>query len=234
MKISIITLFPKMFSYLFIEGIVAKAIKNKLVTIEIINLRDYAVDQRKTVDASPYGGGPGMLMSIEPLFNAINSLKQNSNFKNILTIFPSPKGEIFNQKIAWQLSTLEYIIIVCGHYEGIDERILFLIDKEISIGDYIITSGNLSAMIIVNCILRLIPGVLGNKNSLLTESFSNGLLKYPQYTIPNSFNGMKVPDVLTSGNHRNINKWRQEQSENITKLKRPDLYKKYILNSKKK
>ena len=225
MRIDIITLFPDIFFGPFNESIIGRARAQELVEINTINLRDFAHDERGTVDDKPYGGGPGMLMKPEPVFEAVESLRT----ENSLVILTSPQGEVFKQKIARELSKHEHLIFVCGHYEGVDERIrVGLVDREISIGDYVLTSGNLAAMAISDAVIRLLPGVLGSDESKEEESFSNGLLEYPQYTRPPEFRGMKVPDMLLSGNHGKIAEWRNEKALERTKMKRPD-----ILNKQK-
>lgn len=223
MRIDIITLFPKIFFGPFDESIVARARKQGLVEINTVNLRDFANDKRGTVDDKPYGGGPGMLMKPEPVFDAVESIKTDES----LVILTSPQGEVFNQKLARELSLKKHLIMVCGHYEGIDERVkLGLVDREISIGDYVLTSGNLPAMVMTDAIVRLLPGVLGSPESELEESFSEGLLEYPQYTRPPVFRGMEVPEILFSGNHAEIARWRKLESEKMTAERRPDLIKK--------
>lgn len=225
MQVDILTLFPDIFYGPFSQSIIARAISKKLITINTVNLRDYTYDKHKSVDDTPYGGGPGMLMKPEPLFDAITSRKESDSY----IILTSPRGEVFNQSIAKELSLKSKLIIVSGHYEGVDERVIDnLIDREISIGDYILTSGNLAAMVIVDSIARLIPGVLGDDESSKDESFENNLLEYPQYTKPSDFRGLKVPDVLLSGNHKLIQKWRTEKAIEITKKNRPDLYEKFV------
>jgi tRNA (guanine37-N1)-methyltransferase len=220
--IDIITLFPDIFFGPFAESIIARAIKNGLVKINTIDLRDFTDDKRRTVDEKPYGGGPGMLMTPDPLFKAIESLKKNES----KVILLSPQGKVFSQSMAMDLSLEKHLILVCGHYEGIDERVReSLIDIEISIGDYILTSGNIPAMAVVDSVVRLIPGVLGSSESSETESFSEGMLEYPQYTRPEEYRGMKVPDVLLSGNHQEIANWRKEEALSRTEKRRPDLLK---------
>jgi len=221
-KIDILTLFPESFFGPFAESIVKRAIEKDLVEVNAVDIRNYCHDQRKTVDDKPYGGGPGMLMKVEPLSEAIEDLK-TAETKVILT---TPQGEVFNQSIAEELSQEKHLVFVCGHYEGVDERIReTLIDRELSIGDYVLTSGNLPAMVMSDAIIRLRPGVLGDDLSSVDESFSDGLLEYPQYTRPVEFRGLKVPDVLLSGNHKEIAEWRQQQAEERTRKVRPDLLK---------
>ena len=220
MKIDILTLFPEMFDALN-HSILARAQKNNLLTINVINIRDFSKDNNKRCDDYSYGGGAGMIMTAQPLYDAIQSVKTENSF----TIYLSPKGKLLKQDLVKQISqNYEHIILVCGHYEGIDERIIELcVDEEISIGDYVLTGGELPAMVLIDSIARYIPSVLGNKDTTEEESFSTGLLEYPQYTRPSEFMGLKVPEVLLNGNHKEIDKWRKEQSLNITKKRRPDL-----------
>jgi len=195
------------------------------VEVNAVNLRDYTHDKRGTVDDKPYGGGAGMLMKVEPLFEAVEDLRK----ENTLVLMTSPSGEPFNQKMAHELAAKEHIMIICGHYEGVDERVReALVDREVSICDYVLTSGNLPAMVMVDAVTRLLPGALGSPESEVDESFENGLLEYPQYTRPPVFRGMAVPEVLLSGNHAEIAKWRREQSEQRTAGRRPDLLNKKI------
>lgn len=220
MRIDIITLFPDIFFGPFKESIIGRAIKQGRVVINAVNLRNYTHDERGTVDDKPYGGGPGMLMKVEPLFEAVEALRTERS----LVILTSPQGERFEQAMAVEMAAHEHLIIVCGHYEGVDERVrAALIDREISIGDYVLTSGNLAAMVITDALVRLLPGVLGSDESSVDESFANGLLEYPQYTRPAEFRGMKAPEVLLSGNHAEIAAWRLRQSEERTRQRRPDL-----------
>jgi len=220
LRIDIITLFPDIFFGPFKESIIGRAVKQGLVEINAVNLRNYTHDERGTVDDKPYGGGPGMLMKVEPLFEAVEDLRTEQS----LVILTSPQGERFNQKMAVEMTAHDHLIIICGHYEGVDERVrAALIDREISIGDYVLTSGNLAAMVMTDAIVRLLPGVLGSDESSVDESFANGLLEYPQYTRPVEFRGMKVPEVLLSGNHAGIAAWRLKQSQERTRQCRPDL-----------
>ena len=220
MRIDIITLFPGMFRGPFDESIVARARTQGLVQINLVDLRDFTHDAHRTVDDKPYGGGPGMLMKPEPLCEAVESLRKEGS----KVIFTSPQGEPFTQRIARELAREEHLIIVCGHYEGIDERALELLaDREVSIGDYVLTSGNLPAMVMTDAVVRLLPGALGSSQSEIEESFSEALLEYPQYTRPAEFRGLKVPEVLLSGDHGAIAKWRCKKAEERTGLRRPDL-----------
>ena len=218
MKIDVITLFPSMFEGFINESIIKRAIHSNLVDINIYNLRDYSPYKNGQVDDYQFGGGPGMVLMCEPVFNAIESLKR----PNSTVIMLTPSGEVFTQKVALSLSKLEHIILLCGHYEGFDERIKSVVDMEISIGDYVLTGGEIPAMVICDAITRLIPGVI-NSDSLTTESFSDGLLDYPVYTRPENFRGMSVPTVLLSGHHANIDKYRYGERIRITKEKRKDL-----------
>lgn len=219
-KIDILTLFPNMFSPLF-ESIIGRAKDSGKLEINIIDIREFSKDKHKKCDDTPFGGGAGMVMTAQPIFDAINSVIT----KKSKLIYLSPKGEVFKQEKAVELSKEEHLIFLCGHYEGIDERILDIFKPlEISIGDYVLTGGELPAMVVVDAIARNIEGVLA-RNSLDEESHSNGLLEYPQYTRPQVFQGLEVPEVLLSGNHEEIRKWREQKSIEITKLRRGDMLK---------
>ena len=218
MKIDILTLFPEMFSPLN-SSILKRAVDNGILEFNVINIRDFSLDKHKKCDDYPFGGGAGMLMSVQPLYDAIKSVKD----ENSKIVFPSPKGKVFNQGKAKELSKYNHLIFVCGHYEGVDERIFQLFDmEEISIGDYVLTGGELPSMVIIDCLSRFVDGVI-SKESLESESFENGLLEYPQYTRPAEFMGLSVPDVLLSGNHQEVDKWRREQSLKKTANTRSDL-----------
>ena len=222
MKIDILTLFPGMFDSLK-ASIIGKGIKSKTIEINTINIRDYATDKHGRVDDTPYGGGAGMVMKPDVVYDCYESIKKSKDTK---TIYLSPKGKVLNQEKAKELSKEKHIILLCGHYEGIDQRVLDkIVDEEISIGDYVLTGGELPAMVLVDCIARLIPGVI-NEDSIKEESFSEGLLEYPQYTRPEIFEDMRVPEVLLSGNHQEISKWRKQEAINMTKKKRPEILKK--------
>ena len=222
MKIDVLTLFPAMFAGPLDESIVKRAREAKLLDLKIHNLRDWTHDRHKTVDDKPFGGGPGMLLKVEPLFEAIESL-QREKTKVILL---SPSGRKFTQEIARELSQEKDLLLVCGSYEGFDERVReALADDELSIVDYVLTNGARPAMVVIDAVARLLPGVLGDDESSHDESFSAGLLEYPQYTRPAEFRGMKVPDVLLSGNHAEIEKWRCGQAKLRTEKQRPDLLK---------
>jgi tRNA (guanine37-N1)-methyltransferase len=220
MKIDVLTLFPGMFTGPLDESIIKRARNAGLLELRMFNLRDYAHDRHKTVDDRPFGGGPGMLLKPEPIFEAVEEIAGPGT----QVILMSPSGRTFNQDIAATLSKLEHILLISGHYEGFDERVREqLADDELSIGDYVLTNGALPAMVVVDAVARLIPGVLGDDESALDESFSHGLLEYPQYTRPAEFRGLKVPDVLLSGNHEQIASWRAEQARLRTEQRRPDL-----------
>ena len=218
MKIDILTLFPKMFDNFLTESIIKRAITDNKVIINIHNIRDYSKDQHKKVDDYPFGGGEGMVLMPQPIFDAVNDLKTDDSYVILMT----PQGIKHNQKKAYELKEKKHLIIICGHYEGFDERIRTLADLELSIGDFILTGGELASMVVTDSIVRLIDGVI-DTNSHLNDSFNNNLLDYPVYTRPADYNGMKVPDVLLSGHHENIKKWRYEQSLKKTKERRPDL-----------
>lgn len=221
MRIDILTTLPEMFKSLN-YSILGRAIQNKKLEVNVVNIRDFSKDKHKKTDDTPFGGGAGMVMTCQPIYDAINSVKN----ENSVIVYMSPKGKKFNQQIVEQMSKLEHIIVLCGHYEGIDERILQIFNvTEISIGDYVLTGGELPAMVFTDAVSRYIEGVL-NSDSIKEESFSNGMLEYPQYTKPQDFMGYKVPDVLISGNHKLIDEWRKQKSLEITKQKRPDLLKK--------
>ena len=220
MKIDVLTLFPGMFPGALDESIIKRACESGRLRLGIHDLRDYTHDRHRTVDDRPFGGGPGMLMKPEPLFEAVEALRGEKT-RVILT---SPAGRLFRQEIARELAAEEHLLLVCGSYEGFDERVRQgLADDELSIGDYVLTNGALPAMVIIDSVTRLLPGVLGDDESSQDESFSGGLLEYPQYTRPAEFRGMTVPEVLLSGDHAAIEKWRREQAEVQTRQRRPDL-----------
>ena len=220
MKIDVLTLFPGMFPGPLDESIIKRACESGRLRLGIHDLRDYTHDRHRTVDDRPFGGGPGMLMKPEPLFEAVEALRGEKT-RVILT---SPAGRLFRQQIARELAAEEHLLLVCGSYEGFDERVRQgLADDELSIGDYVLTNGALPAMVIIDSVTRLLPGVLGDDESSQDESFSGGLLEYPQYTRPAEFRGMTVPEVLLSGAHAAIEKWRREQAEVQTRQRRPDL-----------
>ena len=212
MKIDILTLFPEMFQGFLNSSIIKRAIEDKKIEVNLVNFRDYSLDKHKRVDDYPYGGGAGMVLMCEPIFRAIEDIKTD----DALVVMMSPTGKRFNQNEAVALSHTKHLIILCGHYEGFDERIRSIVDMEISIGDYVLTGGEVPAMVIVDAVSRLIPGVI-SEESLDSESFNDGLYDYPNYTKPALFRGMKVPDVLLSGHHENIDKWRMEERIKRTK-----------------
>ncbi|TCS79211.1 tRNA (guanosine(37)-N1)-methyltransferase TrmD [Tepidibacillus fermentans] len=221
MKIDILTLFPEMFTGVLQSSILKKAQDKEVVTISTINFRDYSTNKHKTVDDYPYGGGHGMVLKPEPIFSAVEAIP---HYEQARIIMLTPQGEKFSQKKAEELSKEKHLIFLCGHYEGFDERIReHLATDELSIGDYVLTGGELAAMVIIDSVTRLLPGVLGNEGSVETDSFSLGLLEYPQYTRPEEYRGWRVPDILLSGHHQNIEKWRKKESLKRTLLRRPDL-----------
>jgi tRNA (guanine37-N1)-methyltransferase len=219
MKIDVLTLFPEMFAGPLDVSIVARARKTGLLDLQIQNLRDWTHDRHKTVDDRPFGGGPGMVLKPEPIFEAVEALANEKT----RVLMMAPTGRPFTQKIARELATAEHLLLLCGSYEGFDERIRTLVHDELSIGDYVLTNGALPAMVIIDAVTRLILGVLGDDESAHDESFSHDELEYPHYTRPAEFRGMKVPEVLMSGNHAEIEKWRREQAQLRTKERRPDL-----------
>ena len=220
MKFSVLTLFPDMFSPLK-ESIIGKAIEDKKIELNLINIRDFSKDKHKKVDDTPYGGGAGMVMKADVVYDAYEHIKD----EKAKVIFLSPQGKTLNQNKVKELATEEHIILLCGHYEGIDQRVIDeIVDEEISIGDYVLTGGELPAMVLIDSVSRYVEGVL-SKDSIKEESFTNNLLEYPQYTRPEIFHGIKVPEVLLSGHHENIKKWREEQSLKNTLRKRPKLLK---------
>lgn len=220
MKIDIVTLFPDMFTGFLNESIISRAIKNNYVEINIVNLRDYSTDPHKRVDDYSYGGGSGMVLMPDPVFRAVDDLKK----ENSKVLLMTPQGKTYNQKTAYELTNEEHLIIICGHYEGFDERIRTLADFEVSIGDYVLTGGEIASMVITDSVVRLLDGVI-KADSHLNDSFNNDLLDYPVYTHPEEYRGMKVPEVLLSGHHENIKKWRLEEQIKRTKKRRPDLIK---------
>lgn len=223
MKIEIISLFPEMFSPLF-SGILGDAVEKGLIQINITNPRDFSQDKHKHVDDYPFGGGAGMVMAVDPIARAIEAVDPEHK---CLRIFMSPRGKTFEQKDAIELAGAENLLFLCGSYEGVDQRAIdMFIDREISIGDYVLTSGELAVQVVVNAASRYVEGVLGSMESLSEESFTNGLLEYPQYTRPAVYRGVAVPDVLLSGNHAEIAKWRRAESIKVTKKMRPDLLEK--------
>ena len=239
MRIDILTLFPQMFESPFSVGIFKRAVDQGLVRLEVHNMRDYAHDKHLTVDDYPYGGGAGMVLKPEPIFEAVEAVKSNIALKQevsgVSVILLSPRGRLFSQQIAQELSKYSNIILICGRYEGVDERVCeYLVTDEISIGDYVLSGGELAAMVVVDAVVRLFPGVVGSEDSLMDESHTSGLLEYPQYTRPAEFRGWSVPEVLLSGNHAQIAKWRREQALVRTSKRRPDLLERASLSSEER
>jgi tRNA (guanine37-N1)-methyltransferase len=226
MKIHILTLFPEMFQ-VFNHSIINRAVQNEILSINTVNIRDYSTNKHKKVDDYPYGGGAGMVMTPQPIVDCINAVKAVNKGK---VIFLGPRGKTFNQETANELSMEEELIFICGHYEGIDERVYKHIDEEISLGDFVLTGGEMACIPVVDSICRLIPGVLSTSESFMEESFYDGVLEYPQYTRPECYEGESVPEVLLSGHHENVRKWRRMQSLKLTQERRPDLFKKLKLS----
>ena len=225
MRFDILTVLPGLFDCFLREGIIGKAVSSGRVKVNVVNIRDFAFDKHKVVDDVPYGGGPGMVLKPEPIFRAYDELTKEGDKPYVL--LTEPWGERFNQQMAVQLSNKKRIMIICGRYEGVDERVKALVDKEVSIGEFVLTGGELPAMVIMDAVIRLIPGVLGNVESLKADSFMDrGLLGYPNYTRPAVFRGMKVPDVLLSGHHKRIELWRKEQSLRKTLERKPEIIEK--------
>ncbi|MHB1391997.1 MAG: tRNA (guanosine(37)-N1)-methyltransferase TrmD [Clostridia bacterium] len=230
MRIDILTLFPEMFEAVLKESIIGRAEEKELIELQFHNIRDYSENKHRKVDDYPYGGGLGMLMQCQPIFSAAEDIKAMLG-KKPYTILMSPQGRTFDQAKAMELSSYENLMIICGHYEGIDERVTeALVDEEISIGDFVLTGGEIAAMAVVDAACRLVPGVLKEDASHMVESFSDGLLEFPQYTRPPEFMGMEVPEVLLSGHHENIEKWKRYQSLKRTFEKRPELLDKAVLS----
>lgn len=232
MRFDILTLFPQMVDTVLESSIIGRARENGLITVCTHDIREYTLDKHKKTDDTPYGGGKGMLMSTQPICDCYDAVCKNLPEGTKKVIYASPRGRIFNHEVAKELKEYDNIIILCGHYEGIDERVIEeIVDEEISIGDYVLTGGEIPACIIVDAVSRLVDGVLSDKECYEKESVASGLLEYPQYTKPRVFRGREVPEVLLSGHHENIDKWRLEKSLEITKERRPDLYEKYILEN---
>ncbi|MBI5395295.1 MAG: tRNA (guanosine(37)-N1)-methyltransferase TrmD [Verrucomicrobia bacterium] len=224
MKFDILTIFPGMFRGPMEESILKRAQEKKLVEIAVHDLRKWTRDKHNTTDDRPFGGGPGMLMKPEPIFEAVEDLKRNAPEARVVLL--TPQGRKFDQQVAQELAQQKHLVLVCGHYEGVDERVrVALVNDEISIGDYVLTNGALAAIVVVDAVARLVPGVLGHADSAKDESFTGGGLEYPQYTRPAEFRGMKVPEVLVSGDHAAIARWRAEQGRQRTRERRPDLLK---------
>lgn len=223
MKIKVATLFPEMFDCMHV-GIIGKAIEKGLLDLECVNVRDYSKDKHRKTDDYPFGGGAGMVMTVQPLHDCVNAVDPQREYKRI---YLSPRGETLSQKKVVELSREEKLLFVCGSYEGVDERFIELdVDEELSIGDYVLTGGELPCMVTINALARYVDGVLGSEQSVEEESFSAGLLEYPQYTRPAVFEGLAVPEILLSGDHAKVNEWRKQRQIEITKERRPDLYEK--------
>ncbi len=227
MRFDVLTLFPETFDLVMKESIIGRAQEKGLIEVNTFNIRDYTKDKHRKVDDYPFGGGNGMVMMCQPVFDAYRAVTEHLE-KKPRVIYMSPQGRVLTQKLAVELSQEEHLVLLCGHYEGIDERIIEeLVDEEISIGDYVLTGGELPAMVLIDCVSRLVPGVLSNEGSFSDESHFNGLLEYPQYTRPAEYEGRAVPEILLSGHHAKIQNWRNEQSQERTRTKRPDLFEKF-------
>ena len=225
MHIDVLTLFPEIFPGPLGTSVVGRAAERGLATVGTVDVRKFASDARGTVDEKPYGGGPGMLMMVEPLTLALESVRRPES----VVVMTTPRGDLFDQSMARELSQVPHLILVAGHYEGVDERFLRQsVDREVSLGDYVLSNGNLAAMVIADAVIRLLPGVLGDDASSSEESHSENLLEYPQYTRPEEFRSMRVPEVLLSGDHGKIADWRRAEAERLTRERRPDLWEKYL------
>ena len=221
------TLFPEIFNSYMSESIMKRAVEKGIIEVNIYNIRDFSTNKHKKVDDYPFGGGAGMVMTPQPIYDTYKHIVEKFSIEKPRVIYLTPKGKVHNQDIATNMAKLEDVILLCGHYEGVDQRIIdSIVTDEISIGDYVLTGGELPALILIDSISRLIPGVLNQNESFEEESFKDNLLEYPHYTRPREFMGLEVPDVLLSGNHKKIEEWRHSQSIEITKERRPDLYKK--------
>ena len=234
MRFDIMTLFPDLVSYVLGESVIGRGQKSGAIAVECHNIRDYSEDKHRRVDDTPYGGGKGMLMAAPPIYNCYRAICDKADAEGEVrrhVVYMSPRGKIFDQDKARELSEYDQLVILCGHYEGVDQRIIDeIVDKEISIGDFVLTGGEIPACIVVDAVARLCEGVLSDAECHENESISSGLLEYPQYTRPFEFHGVSVPDVLISGHHENIDKWRRERAEEITKSRRPELYERYKAN----
>jgi len=235
MRIDILTLFPQMFDGLFDCSIIGRARERDLVDIRLYDIRAYTHDRHHVVDDYPYGGGAGMVLKPEPVFEAVEYVKKEVDSLSVLTILFSPRGRLFSQKIAQQMASYQHLILICGHYEGVDERVAeHLADDEISIGDYLLSGGEIAAMVVVDCIIRLLPGAIGSEASLLEESHVDGLLEYSQYTRPAVYRGWEVPPILLSGDHGQVAQWRRKHSLLQTAKRRPDLLERAMLSEEDK
>jgi tRNA (guanine37-N1)-methyltransferase len=226
MRIDIITIFPELFDGVLECGIVRRALQSRILDVRIVNLRDFTSDRHRTVDDRPYGGGEGMVLMPGPLFDAVEFCRGQESRAEARVVLLSPQGKLWSQKLALEFATIPHAIVICGRYEGVDQRVVdSLVDGEVSIGDFILTGGEIPAMVILDSVVRLLPGALGNKESALNESFCTGLLDYPQYTRPVEFRGMSVPEVLLSGDHARIDRWRKERALQKTRECRPEMVK---------
>jgi tRNA (guanine37-N1)-methyltransferase len=229
MRFDVLTIFPGVFSAYLGEGIVGRAVQNGFVDVRLVNIRDFTQDVHQTTDDRPYGGGDGMVMKPGPIYRALGSVDREGASSRVILL--SPQGQAFDQSTAWELATWNQVILVCGRYEGVDERIITsAVDLELSVGDYVLSGGELGALIVIDAVTRLIPGVLGGERSAQEDSFEEGLLKYPQYTRPRVFRGEEVPQVLLSGDHAKIRSWRRKEALKRTLVKRPDLLDKAVLS----
>lgn len=228
MKISVMTLFPEIFESYLGESIMKRAIDKDILDVDLYNIRDFSENKHKKVDDYPFGGGAGMVMTPQPIYSTYKKILEDNNIEKARVIYLSPKGKTFDQKMAKSLAKEDNIVFLCGHYEGIDQRIIdMIVTDEVSIGDYVLTGGELPALVMIDSISRLIPGVLNRIESFEDESFENNLLEYPQYTRPREFEGLEVPEVILSGNHGKIDEWRLKEAEVLTEERRPDLWKLY-------
>ncbi|CAK7009246.1 MAG: tRNA (guanine-N(1)-)-methyltransferase [Peptostreptococcus russellii] len=229
MKINVMTLFPEIFNSYIGESMMKKAVDNNILAVNIYNIRDFSENKHKKVDDYPFGGGAGMVMTPQPILSTYRHIIEENKLEKPRVIYLSPKGKTFTQDMAKSLSKEDNLIFLCGHYEGIDQRVIdMIVTDELSIGDYVLTGGELPALVMIDSISRLIPGVLNKSESYEDETFEGDLLEYPQYTRPREYEGHKVPDVILSGNHQKIDQWRKEESEKLTKERRPDLWTSYI------
>ena len=230
MLIELLTLFPDFFASPLSQSMLSRAQSQGAVEFRVVNLRDFTTDRHKVVDDRPFGGGPGMVLKIEPQVRAIRAIREQD--PEVRVILLSPRGLLFSQEKARELAVQRHLLLICGHYEGVDDRLHFYIDAELSIGDYILTGGEIPALAVVDAVTRLLPGVLGGEGAVEEESFETGLLEYPHYTRPRDFEGHEVPDALLSGDHQRINRWRREQSLKRTAAQRPDLLKNAVLDAR--
>ena len=229
MKINVMTLFPEIFNSYIGESMMKKAVDNNILAVNIYNIRDFSENKHKKVDDYPFGGGAGMVMTPQPILSTYRHIIEENKLEKPRVIYLSPKGKTFTQDMAKSLSKEDNLIFLCGHYEGIDQRVIdMIVTDELSIGDYVLTGGELPALVMIDSISRLIPGVLNKSESYEDETFEGDLLEYPQYTRPREYEGHKVPDIILSGNHQKIDQWRKEESEKLTKERRPDLWTSYI------